>query len=188
MMSGDSAVTVTAVSGGDAAPEIGAICHLYDEVFSVAPFVWPDGESARHRQMMGRIVDDPTFGAALARARGDLVGFVYGVALTPLTRWWEGFQEPVGEQFLAEWPGRTFAVIDLAVHRDRRGRGVGRRLLGTLLAARPEERATLAVQPDAVDSHAFYKALGGWHLIGRQDTPGSVSSQFDIYVSDLVNR
>jgi len=66
-----------------------------------------------------------------------------------------------------------------------RRQGLGRRLLTTLLGGRPEQRATLAVQPQVAGSHAFYAAIGGWELIGRQDTPGYVSSEFDIYVRTL---
>jgi ribosomal protein S18 acetylase RimI-like enzyme len=84
-----------------------------------------------------------------------------------------------------EWSGRTFAVIDLAVELSARQQGIGRRLLDTLLDSRPEQRATLAVQPQAEGSHAFYRAVGGWHLVGRQDTPALVSPQFDIYIRAL---
>ncbi|WP_280255287.1 GNAT family N-acetyltransferase [Nocardia wallacei] len=178
-------VTVVVGSAVEARRQMDAVCALYDEVFSVPPFVWPDGESVRHRQMLDRLVLDPTFGTAFATIAGELVGFVYGIALKPDTNWWNGFREPVADDMTREWTGRTFAVIDLAVRNDWRRKGIGRRLLGTLLSTRPEERTTLAVQPQAAGSHAFYAAIGGWQLVGRQDTPSYVSSQFDIYVADL---
>ncbi|WP_353963920.1 GNAT family N-acetyltransferase [Nocardia implantans] len=84
-----------------------------------------------------------------------------------------------------EWPGRTFAVIELAVRESARRHGLGRRLLDILLDSRPEQRATLAVQSQAADAHAFYRAIGSWHLVGRQDTPTFVSPEFDIYVREL---
>lgn len=49
---------------------------------------------------------------------------------------------PVCAEITRESDGRTFAIIDLAVARDYRRRGIGRALLQTLLEARPEQRAT----------------------------------------------
>ena len=158
------------------------ICALYDEVFSASPFVWPENESDNHRSMLQRLILDPSFAIALALAGNSLIGFVYGVAIRRDTNWWNGFQQPVPTELTQEWPGRTFAVIDLAVRTDQRRHGLGRQLLNTLLESRNEDRATLAVQPQSTDSHAFYQAIGGWRLVGRQDTPEYVSSQFDIYV------
>ncbi|AHH20545.1 hypothetical protein NONO_c57670 [Nocardia nova SH22a] len=56
-----------------------------------------------------------------------------------------------------------------------------------LLGSRSEERATLAVQPQAAETHAFYAAVGGWVLLGRQHVPGFgyTNDWFDIYVEDL---
>ncbi|WP_024800448.1 GNAT family N-acetyltransferase [Nocardia sp. BMG51109] len=179
-------VSVGLGSVADAGRWLDAVCDIYDQVFSEPPFVWPEGESGRHRAMMDRLIEDPTFGIALARTPDDLVGFVYGVGLKPDGPWWDGFQQPVPDDLVREWDGRTFAVIDLAVQQNWRRRGLGRRLLDVLSSSRPEERATLAVQPQAADSHAFYAAVGEWRSVGRQDTPGYVSSQFDIYVRELV--
>lgn len=160
------------------------ICDIYDAVFSVAPFVWTDAESAHHRSMLNRLIADPSFGIAVAMSGNTLVGFAYGYALTK-PDWWAGFRDPVPDYLIREWPGRTFALIDLAVQPEWRRRGIGRRLVDCLLASRTEERATLAAQPQAEVSHRFYAALGGWINVGRQNTPGFVSPRFDIYVRKL---
>ncbi|MFI6368102.1 GNAT family N-acetyltransferase [Nocardia sp. NPDC050630] len=162
-----------------------SICALYDAAFSAPPFVWPESESQRHREMLDRMIGSPTFGIALAESADTLIGFAYGDTLSVKTGWWDGFQVSVAADVTREWTGRTFAVIDIAVETSARGRGVGRRLLNTLLDSRCEERATLAVQPQAEGAHAFYRAVGGWQLVGRQDTPGFVSPQFDIYLRAL---
>ncbi|WP_330230833.1 GNAT family N-acetyltransferase [Nocardia sp. NBC_00508] len=181
----DDVTSVRIGTAEDARHHFDAICELYDEAFSAPPFVWPATESQRHRQMLSKMIDLPSFGIALAESGGALSGFVYGSTLTINTVWWDGFQQPVPADVTREWPGRTFAVIDLAVQEPMRRHGNGRRLLDTLLDSRPEERATLAVQPQAEDSHAFYRALGGWWLVGRQSTPGFVSPEFDVYIREL---
>jgi len=77
------------------------------------------------------------------------------------------------------------AVIDLAVRRDWRRRGVGRRLLATLLDSRTEERATLSVQPLAEESQAFYRRLG-WQCVGRViGVEGETAPFYDIYWRSL---
>ncbi|WP_051180251.1 GNAT family N-acetyltransferase [Nocardia concava] len=161
------------------------ICDLYDEAFSVPPFVWPADESTHHRRLLERLIADPTFGLSIAEVDGGLVGFAYGYRLGPNTNWWNGFQNPVPDDLSKERPGRTFAVIDLAVQQEWRRQGIGRGVLDLLLKSRSEERATLAVQPQAIASHNFYEAIGGWQYVGRQDTPGYVSPEFDIYVRVL---
>ncbi|WP_433526143.1 GNAT family N-acetyltransferase [Nocardia pseudovaccinii] len=178
-------VSVWIGTATDARDHFDSICTLYEAAFSAPPFVWPESEAQRHREMLDRMIGSPTFGIALAESAGTLIGFAYGDALSTETRWWEGFQAPVAAEVTRESLGRTFAVIDLAVEASVRRRGIGRRLLDTLLDSRTEERATLAVQPQAEGSHAFYDALGGWQLIGRQDTPAYVSPQFDIYLRVL---
>jgi GNAT superfamily N-acetyltransferase len=85
---------------------------------------------------------NPAFGLVTAKVNGELVGFAYGIALSGNTGWWSRMMEPLPEELTAEWNGRTFAVIDLAVRQDYRKQGIGRALLDTLLANRTEERAS----------------------------------------------
>ncbi|MFQ6326514.1 N-acetyltransferase family protein [Nocardia sp. CWNU-33] len=182
----DDEVSVRLGTAADARRHFDAICQLYDAAFSQPPFVWPDTESQHHRELLTGMIGSPNFGIAVATDAADaLIGFVYGTTLSTTTGWWKGFQQPVPAEVTTEWPARTFAVIDLAADAAARGHGIGRRLLDTLLGSRTEERATLAVQPQADASHAFYRAIGGWHLIGRQDTPGMLSPEFDIYIWEL---
>jgi ribosomal protein S18 acetylase RimI-like enzyme len=161
------------------------ICALYDQVFSQPPFRWTDEESQHHRKLLSDLMEEPTFGIASAEAGGRLAGFGYGYQLRPDTRWWQNFLEPVPDELAREWPGRTFALIDLAVDQAWRGQGLGRKLTEMLLGSRAEQRATLSVQPTAVDTQAFYVHLG-WHKVGRKKMPpGVVSPFFDIYVVEL---
>ncbi len=123
--------------------------------------------------------------AVAPEASGELVGFAYGVALKPDTQWWSGTTEPLPDELTAEWNGRTFAIIDLAVRADHRKRGIGRALLDALLASRQERRATLTVQPVATDTKEFYAYLG-WQWVGTTKAPaGAVAPFFDLYLLPL---
>lgn len=161
------------------------ICELYDAVFSVPPHYWKPDESEQHRRRLRDLMARPTFGIAVATLHGELVGFAYGSQLSPETKWWEGFITPVSKDITTEWPGRTFALIDLAVENDWRGQGLGRKLHDTLLGSRDEERATLASQPSSTGVQAMYERWG-WRNVGRlEGAPTDSAPQFDIFVKPL---
>lgn len=187
-MSRSDSITLTYHNGTQAAYLLDPICRLYDAVFSQPPFRWTDDESDHHRQSLTELMASPTFGLVSAEAAGERVGFAYGVALAGGTLWWSRMTEPLPEEITAEWDGRTFAVIDLAVRQDFRKRGIGRALLDTLLHNRPEQRATLTVQPVATDTKAFYDHLG-WQRLGTTEAPaGAVSPFFDVYLLPLHTK
>jgi ribosomal protein S18 acetylase RimI-like enzyme len=168
-----------------AAALLAPICALYDTVFSQPPFRWTDDESEHHRQSLLRLIASPEFALVTAEAAGKLVGFAYGIALRPDTQWWSGMTEPLPDELTTEWKGRTFAIIDVAVGEDYRKQGIGRALMGALLASRPEQRATLTVQPVATDTKEFYEHLG-WQRMGTTRAPaGAVSPYFDVYLFPL---
>jgi len=181
---------------GDAVIEIGGarlaekwfdkICVLYDEVFSEPIFLSTKAPGATpQRQSLQRLMESDSFGVVTAHADGELVGFAYGTTLPPDTRWWAGFLTPVTPDLTTEWAGRTFALIDFAVRKSWRARGIGRSLHDTLLSSRPEERATVAVRPSATDTQRVYEHWG-WQRVGRlSGAPGDTASSFDIFVRAL---
>jgi ribosomal protein S18 acetylase RimI-like enzyme len=70
------------------------------------------------------------------------------------------------------WLEGQFAVVWIAVHPDRRGRGLGRRLLERLLAGAGTERAWLVTHDLDTPARALHRSLGfrelgrgplGWH-------------------------
>jgi len=166
------------------------ICALYDDVFSRPPFHWRADESALHRDRLLLLATEPSFGIALALAGTgagtDLAGFAYGYGLGPGTHWWAGRTGPLPDDLIAEWPGRTFLLFDFAVHADHRGHGVGRRLHDTLLGSRTEQRATLAVQPAAVEVKKVYERWH-WHRVGAvRGGETAAAPLFEIYLRDSI--
>jgi ribosomal protein S18 acetylase RimI-like enzyme len=102
----------------------------------------------------------PGFAAVLARAGPELVGFTFGFCLPPGT-WWRGQATRPAPEVLDR---PTFAVIELNVAPDQRGRGIGGRLLRELLRDRPEPYAVLTTSPDE-PARAMYDRWG-WVSIG----------------------
>ena len=78
-------------------------------------------------------------------------------------------------------------MVWIAVHPDRRGRGIGRELLERLLAGASSDRAWLVTHDLDTPAQALYRSLGfqqlgrgplGWHdanrvVLGAQLDPGS---------------
>jgi GNAT superfamily N-acetyltransferase len=170
-----------------ARPLLDPICALYDNVFSAPPFFWREDESELHRQRLLRLLDDPTFGIAVAQASDELVGFAYGFGVSPDTTRWSGLVEPVEPELTAEWPGRTFLLFDYAVRASWRGRGIGRRLHDALLGSRSEERATLTVQPTASDTKGIYEHWGWWQVGQLEGGPMAAAPVFDVYLRDRLD-
>jgi len=163
------------------------ICDLYDEAFSVPPFFWREDESRLHRERLDSLLNDPTYGIAVAFAGEELVGFAYGFMLPADTKRWSRLTEPLPPEITAEWPGRTFLLFDYAVRKTYRGRGIGRALHDTLLGSRAEERATLSVQPTAVDTKAIYEHWG-WRSVGQSEGgPTAAAPVFDNYLRDRLD-
>ncbi len=79
---------------------------------------------------------------------------------------------PLPDEITAEYPGRTFAIIEIAVRRPYRQCGVGRLLHTHLTAGLSEERITLLVRPDAPAPQRAYRSWG-YQPVGQiQPFPG----------------
>jgi GNAT superfamily N-acetyltransferase len=170
-----------------ARPLLDPICDLYDQVFSVPPFFWREDESQMHRQRLLRLLDDPTFGITVAQNDAELVGFAYGFSLPPDTKRWSSLAEPAEPELTAEWLGRTFLLFDYAVAAPMRGRGIGRWLHESLLGSRREERATLTVQPTAIDTKRIYEHWGWWQVGQVDGGPTAAAPKFDVYLRDSLD-
>jgi len=162
------------------------LCDLYDDVFSSPPFFWRDGESLLHRQRLSSMLSEPTFGIAVAYRGNTLVGFAYGLTLPADTRRWSSLSSPMPAETAAEWPDRTFELVDYAVRSTHRGRGIGRSLHNGLLASRPEERATLTVQPVALATKRMYEHWGWRHVGQMEPGPTAPAPVFDVYLRDTL--
>jgi ribosomal protein S18 acetylase RimI-like enzyme len=156
---------------------------LHTEVYGAPPYRRPadSGEFTRRLRVQSR---QPGFALAEARSGGYLIGYGAGMPLRPSTSWWRGLTTSLPEEFVTEYPGRTFSLIDLLVRSAWRRQGIGQTLHDLLLKARREERATLVVWPDATAAqHAFQS--WGWHKVARTRDSGAESTVADVLVTEL---
>jgi len=156
--------------------------EILDEIQTVYHAAFPDYDLGDHRWRTTRQAQSPGFRTIIARREEMLVGFVYGLPLSVGTGWWNGLEPKMPAGFVEENGSRTLAVIDLAVLPSERGKGLGRRLMSELLSSGPQERATLASAPHAVENHQMYERWG-WHKVGQvPGSPGTTQPVFELYL------
>src|ERR1700739_1332220 len=81
---------------------------LHDGVYADVPAVGGDfasGFRVHCRQ--------PGFVLVAARSGGYLIGYAAGMPLRPSTSWWREVTTTLPEQVTTEYPGRTFALVEM---------------------------------------------------------------------------
>lgn len=132
------------------------------------------------RQLQGHM-KVPGWSLIVAAIAGAPVGYIYGFPLPPRTRWWEGMQTPVPEDFTSEDGRRTFALSELMVRPGWRRRGFAKTLHDELIGSRTEQRMTLLVRPDNAIAHAAY-AKWGYRKEGELRPAWEHAPFFDVLV------
>jgi ribosomal protein S18 acetylase RimI-like enzyme len=172
----------------DAPGEVDELTAVYREVYAEPPYGWGNAHAELFEERFAEQSRAPGFRLITARRSGRLVGFAFGVTLRPTTRWWSDLLpdpgDTIGAELTQEWPGRTFAVVELLVRKEWRRQGIATRLTTRLLAARPERRATLTVHPDATAAQCAYRKWG-WRTVARKQNPLPGSPIFDVMIKDL---
>jgi ribosomal protein S18 acetylase RimI-like enzyme len=158
-------MTFRLLDGMQAAAHAAELQALHAEVYAEPPYACADNSAlfADRFRVQRR---QPGFVLADARRGGYLVGYAAGMPLRPSTSWWRDLTTPLPDEITAEYPGRTFALIELLVRAAWRRQGIGQSLHDLILRYRPEERATLTVLPTAISAQSAFRSWG-WRKIGR---------------------
>jgi GNAT superfamily N-acetyltransferase len=159
-------ITFTVHREGTALAELGSIEPVYASAYAEAPYNEGPDDVAEFGKGWPSRVAQPSFRLVVAWLATQPVGFTFGHQLTATTRWWRGLLDEVDDDIIAEYEGRTFAVIELAVIKSLRGHGIGRELHSCLLAGLTEARATLLVRPEATAARCAYLSWA-YQPVGR---------------------
>ncbi|MCX0270504.1 GNAT family N-acetyltransferase [Nocardia zapadnayensis] len=131
------------------------------------------------------------FDLVAAYVEGAPAGQTWGWPLSPGAAGWGGLHLDDGslndsdlEQFTIETGDRTFALSEIMVCVEYTGRGLARALHDRLLAGRPEQRATLLVNPGNERAYARYRKWG-WYRVGWQRPDWDDAPRFDVLMRDL---
>jgi GNAT superfamily N-acetyltransferase len=158
-----------------------AYADLYEAVYAEPPYnASPPYTRKEFTQRTTGQVTRPGFELMSLEDGHILVGFCFGFTMQP-GRWWGGENDPPPPKEIVEAP--KLAVIELIVSKQYRGRGLGKKLLGGLLAERAEPYATLASHPDA-PAHDLY-VRWGWRIACTSRPPVPGAPLMDIMVYEL---
>jgi ribosomal protein S18 acetylase RimI-like enzyme len=170
-------MTFGLLDGAQAAAHAEDLLALHAEVYGEQP----DDGFARRFQVLRR---QPGFVLAEARHGGYLVGYAFGAPLRPSTSWWQQLTTRLPEEVTTEHPGRTFALVELAVRPSWRRQGIAATLHDLILEVRPEERATLTVPPEATAAQAAFRKWG-WRKVARTRAAEPGSPVSDVLITTL---
>ncbi len=164
------------LDGRQAAAHAAELESLHDEVHSDVP---ADDFATRFRVQRRQ----PGFVLVAARSGGYLIGYAAGMPLRSSTSWWREVTTALPEQVTTEYPGRTFALVELVVRGSWRRQGIGRSLYDLILSSRPEERATVVVPPAAIAAQAAFQSWG-WQKVARARNAAGLPVS-DVFVTAL---
>jgi GNAT superfamily N-acetyltransferase len=174
---GQTEITFRLLDGTQAAAHAEDLQDVHAEVYAEQP---DDGFAQRFRVLRRQ----PGFVLAEARHGGYLVGYAFGVPLRPSTSWWRQLTTPLPEEVTSEHPGRTFALVELAVRASWRRQGIAATLHDLILEDRSEERATLTVPPTAIPAQQAFRKWG-WRKVGRTRDGGPGAPVSDVLITTL---
>lgn len=177
-------LTLTIYGTDTSADQRSTVGGLYAEVYAEPPYNEGLTEAEDFTSGWSRTIDQRNFRLVVARRADEPIGFAFGLQLRARTKWWAGALTPLPDAITAEHSGRTFAIIEIAVRRPYRQRGVGRLLHTHLTAGLSEERITLAVRPEAAAPQHAYRSWG-YETVG-QIQPFPDGPVYDVMIKQLV--
>ncbi|GAA2648170.1 GNAT family N-acetyltransferase [Streptomyces vastus] len=179
-------VTYERYEGPDGVRRLDAFLPAYEEVYAEPPYREGPRDVAEFIDHYQVHAQRPGFRLVLAREGDETVGFTYGYHLAPDTRWWKNLQDvQLPEDFTREDGRRTFVIIELAVRKPWRRRGIAGALHAQLLEGLDVERVTLTMrpEPEAAPAQSAYAAWG-YRKIGVSH-PWDEAPLYDCMIREL---
>jgi GNAT superfamily N-acetyltransferase len=172
-------LTLTHHTSAEAVKLMDELCEVYADAYGAVPGEDIREKSSAFRERAAGALEQVNYSLVAARVGEQLVGFAFGYRLRPERGWWDGLKPEPPEGFTHETGSRTVVLSEIEVRRVWQGKGIGRTVHDAFLSQRTEERATLASNPKAADTHALYQRWG-WHRMGI--VPGKPGAYYREYV------
>ena len=154
-------ITYAALSPEDVRRHRDELAEVYGNAFAVA------GSEEQRRfinEQLPRHMIYAGFRLIAANEDAALVGFVYGYHSTPGMWWHDLVRSAMSPPVADSWLRDALEFVELAVHPDHHGRGIGGHLHDLILADAPEARALLSTAQRDSAAMALYRKRG-WVLL-----------------------
>ena len=151
---------------GDVRPLRDDLVEIYRDAFCAPPYEETEADVAQFRdETLPEHLGRDGFRCAVARDGDRIVGFAYGYTGARGHSWTDAAAEALGPELAAEWIGGRFELVELAVRRAFRGRGLGSALHDLVLTGLPHRRAVLATWGEEYPEWHLYRRRG-WERLG----------------------
>jgi ribosomal protein S18 acetylase RimI-like enzyme len=180
-------IALELISGDQAISQLDELRALYIDVYAEPPYEWGDEHASLFVQRFQTQAREDGFALVEARDDRNLVGIVFGLAVKPVSGssgWWRNVTSELPSDLTAEWPGRTFAIVELLVRAPWRRQHIAEAMHDLLFRDRTEERAMLTALPAAEPAQAAYRKWG-WHKVAQKRNPLPDAPLFDVLVNEL---
>jgi ribosomal protein S18 acetylase RimI-like enzyme len=136
----------------------------------------PPGQLPGRHLIMERHAGHPAFRAFVAERSRTVVGFAYGFHGEPGQWWHDVVRDQLvrigGIQHAEHWLDDAWEVAELHVHPAAQGQGLGRGLITSLCADRPERTVVLSTLDAQTPARSLYRSLGMVDLLTAFTFPG----------------
>jgi GNAT superfamily N-acetyltransferase len=155
------------------------LCEVYADAYGAVGDEDIHQKSSAFRERATAALHGINYSLATAYAGDELVGFALDYGLQR-RGWWDGLSPEPPDGFTEETGSRTVVLAEIEARCAWQGRGIGRAVHDTFLSQRAEERATLASNPEAADTHALLQLeRWGWQKVGT--VPGEPAAYYRKY-------
>ncbi len=149
--------------GEEARSRLDEVARVYEAAFAAPPFSRTRADAERFRsRIIPAQLGYEGFTLVLAEGDGALHGFAYGYQGARGQHWTEWIRGILDARTAALWRlGDHFEVAEVAIEPAWQGRGLGRRIVGELLAHAPGDvPALLGTHRRAERARSLYESLG----------------------------
>jgi ribosomal protein S18 acetylase RimI-like enzyme len=144
------------------------LVDLYRAAFTAPPYDEDEASIERFRdEQLPRHAEREGFRCVIARNGDCVVGFAYGYT-GRRGQWWTDYVAArVPDALAQQWLGAHFEFVELAVHPEHQGRGIGGALHDALLTDLPHHRALLSTWQDDLPARRLYLNRG-WQVLAQE--------------------
>jgi ribosomal protein S18 acetylase RimI-like enzyme len=167
-------ITLRAVSPDEVEAVRAAILDVFAAAFDGPPYHEGPPDTARFNATLTRHARYTGFRCYVVEdgAGGRIVGFAYGYAALPGGWWYDLVAAALDPLMVDRWMGDAFEFVELAVHPDAQGHGLGARLHDTLLVDVPYRTAVLSTYQGETAARQLYRRRGWVPLLEHFYYPG----------------